>query len=119
GDQVTRQAVHLFETGGCRPTWPTLRVLARRLKVPPEWLLGDAVRNTVADHPDRRMKDLDGLCRLQEFDRAIRMARSILSEGDGDYMAAHAHYAIGQSLCLLGNPDQAGEALEHLALAAD
>jgi tetratricopeptide (TPR) repeat protein len=47
------------------------------------------------------------------------MARSILIEGEGDYMAAHAHFAIGQSLCLLGNPEQAGEAHEHLSLASE
>jgi tetratricopeptide (TPR) repeat protein len=34
-------------------------------------------------------------------------------------MAAHAHFVIGQSLCQLGNPEQATQALEHLSLASE
>jgi tetratricopeptide (TPR) repeat protein len=112
GTELTRQAVHLIETGKVRPSLRSLRLIARRLGVPPEafQLAADAD----ADSPQRWAAELERLCEWQRYQEAEELARGLLG---GDHTAAERAIGslyLGRVLVHLGNGD---EALRHLRRA--
>src|SRR5215471_12748345 len=58
GTTVTKQAVHLFETGRARPTMATLRVIVERLgNISMEAALADATEHRLAELDEQRRHD--------------------------------------------------------------
>src|SRR5215471_15817537 len=77
GLELTRQAVHLIETGKVRPSMRSLRVLAHRLHVPVASLLAS---NGGGGGPfdESSVADLDRLCRRHEYQEVVVRGREIL-----------------------------------------
>jgi tetratricopeptide (TPR) repeat protein len=114
GHDLTRQAVHLIETGKVRPSMRSLRVLAERLQVPVARLLAPADHGAQFD--ESGIADLDQLCRRHEYALAVERAQEILEGCDAPELIAGAHHFMGEALSYLGRPR---EALEHLARARE
>ncbi|HEY4026226.1 MAG TPA: helix-turn-helix transcriptional regulator [Candidatus Dormibacteraeota bacterium] len=114
GLELTRQAVHLIETGKVRPSMRSLRVLAHRLHVPVAALLA----STDGDGPidQGSVAELGHLCRRHQYEQVITRAREILDWGRSPELVAGAHYFMGDALCQMGRPQ---EALEHLRQARE
>ena len=112
GSELTRQAVHLIETGKVRPSMRSLQVIARRLGV-------SAVSFQVpvdvgAEVPHRQAAELERLCERQRFDEVVELASKLLDHETPAYLAAIAHLYLGRALDSLGRPE---EALPHLRRA--
>jgi tetratricopeptide (TPR) repeat protein len=114
GHELTRQAVHLIETGKVRPSMRSLRVLAQRLDVPVATLL--APGDGEAPFDEGSIAELDRLCRHYEYDQVIAHALELLERCRAPELVAGAHYFMGQALCHTARPQ---EALEHLAEARE
>src|SRR5438067_8819327 len=71
GSDLTRQAVHLIETGKVRPTARSLRTIARRLGVPESALMAPPGPNS----DERVIRDLEELSHRQEHGQVARQAR--------------------------------------------
>jgi tetratricopeptide (TPR) repeat protein/DNA-binding XRE family transcriptional regulator len=113
GSELTRQAVHLIETGKIRPSPRTLQVIARRLGVPAHsfHLTGDSA----ADLPHPEATDLERLCERQRHAEVVEVARGLLAAEDSSvHLQAYAHLYLGRALIHLASPD---EALRHLRRA--
>jgi tetratricopeptide (TPR) repeat protein len=114
GQELTRQAVHLFESGRANPSARSLELLAERLRVPVESLLRSTSRQPEASPslPDERYEHL---LETNRFDEVRQFALDTLAQADaGLRLRALAHHYLGQALCHLARPD---EALEHLRRA--
>lgn len=97
GDAMSKQAVHLFETGRARPTLDKLRAIVERLGNTHV----DAVLYRDAEH---RMVELDEQDRHQDL---VRLARQTLRQvGSATRARAMANYYLGRSV-LDGSPGQA------------
>lgn len=112
GVELTRQAVHLIETGKVRPSMRSLRILARRLQVPVAALLAPGSGGPPL--PEGSIAELDHLCRNHEYDQVLARGRVILEWGQPPEIAAGVHYFMGQALCLQLRPE---EAMTHLEQA--
>jgi tetratricopeptide (TPR) repeat protein len=112
GLELTRQAVHLIETGKVRPSMRSLRVLAHRLQVPVATLL--APSDGGAPFDESSLAELEGLCRSHEYQQVVVRAREVLDCCQALELVAGAHYFMGEALCYLARPQ---EALDHLAQA--
>ena len=87
GSELTRQAVHLIETGRMRPSTRTLEVIARRLGRPASdfraggsWLVST----------EARLDALDRLCAEHRYDEMLRRAEDLLARESGKRMRALA-----------------------------
>jgi tetratricopeptide (TPR) repeat protein len=114
GVELTRQAVHLIETGKVRPSMRSLRVLAQRLAVPVTSLLAPADNRGPFDQDS--VAEIERLCHSHQYDQAIARAEEILEWSRSPALVAGANYLIGEALCRLDRPL---EALEHLAQARE
>jgi len=112
GSDLTRQAVHLIETGKVRPSMRSLQIIARRLGV--SALTFQVPVDAGAEVPHRRAAELERLCERQRFDEVVELAGQLLTEDASAYLAAFAHMYLGRSLAHLGRGD---EALPHLRRA--
>jgi len=115
GVELTRQAVHLIETGKVRPSMRSLRVLAHRLRVPVAALLAPT-NGTGGPFDESSLAELDRLCRCHEYQDAVARGREMLEWCRTPELVAGAHYFIGWALCNLTRPD---EALVHLRRARE
>jgi tetratricopeptide (TPR) repeat protein len=107
GPDLTRQAVHLIETGKVRPTRRSLRIIADRLAVP-EWTLL-AARGGMTD--EGAIAELELLCQRQEYARASDQALRLVSLGGSAELIAYCRLYAGQALYLQARPT---DALPHL-----
>lgn len=114
GSELTRQAVHLIETGKVRPSRASLELIARRLNRPVTAFLVAAPADGKATFPDRRIERLDDLCHRHEYAHALRLARLLLRSPESEGLTAYAHFYAGLALYRLG---RRGEALNHLRKA--
>ena len=114
GMELTRQAVHLIETGKVRPSMRSLRVLANRLQVPVTALLAPSDSRGPFDQDS--VTELDRLCRQQQYEQALARGHEILEWSRSPELVASAHHFIGEALCGLDRPH---EAMEHLRQAHD
>lgn len=112
GAELTRQAVHLIETGKVRPSMRSLRILARQLEVPVATLLVPGSGGPPL--PEGALAELDGLCRRHEYEEVLSRGQALLAAGEAPELIAGVHYFMGQALCLLVRPE---EAMEHLRRA--
>jgi tetratricopeptide (TPR) repeat protein len=110
GSDMTRQAVHLIETGKVRPSMRNFRIIAERLAVPEATLLAPP-----GPHTDEHLvSELQRLSQAQEYDRAERMALAILESGGPPELLAYANHHAGRAMYALARP---AEALRHLRAA--
>jgi transcriptional regulator with XRE-family HTH domain len=112
GSDLTRQAVHLIETGKVRPSVRSLRVIAHRLGVP-EWALL-IPSGPMAD--ERMVAELQKLCQKQQYGDVAQEALRLIELDGSAELTAFAHHFAGQARCVLSQPV---EALPHLREAQD
>ena len=112
GSDLTRQAVHLIETGKVRPSMRSLQIIARRLGV--SALTFQVPVDAGAEVPHRRAAELERLCERQRYDEVVELAEQLLAQDTSTYLAAFAHLYVGRGLTHLGRPE---EALPHLRQA--
>jgi len=112
GSDLSRQAVHLIETGKVRPSMRSLQIIARRLGVSPLSL--QVPVDAGAEMPHRRAAELERLCERQRHQEVVELAEQLLAQDTSTYLAAFAHLYLGRGLAHLGRPD---EALPHLRQA--
>ena len=113
GGELTRQAVHLIETGKVRPSMNSLRVITSRLAVPIHSVL---VQPDAAQKRIGPVEELEALVQTHHYDRALERGREILRHAEAPPAVALIHYHLGHALCRLGRPL---EALERLKLARE
>jgi tetratricopeptide (TPR) repeat protein len=107
GSELTRQAVHLIETGKVRPTVRSLRVIVQRLGVPESVLL--APPGPASDQG--LVSELQQLCQRHEYEQAANQALQLVALDGSAELTAFAHHYAGLALYVLARP---GEALPHL-----
>ncbi len=112
GSDLTRQAVHLIETGKVRPSMRSLQIIARRLGV--SAMSFQLHLDAGAEMPHRRAAELERLCERQRFDEVVELASQLLAQETSPYISAFAHLYVGRGLAELGRPE---EALPHLRRA--
>jgi tetratricopeptide (TPR) repeat protein len=112
GSDLSRQAVHLIETGKVRPSMRSLQIIARRLGV--SALVFQVPVDAGADVPHRRAAELERLCERQRYNEVVELAEQLLIQDASTYLVAFAHLYLGRALVHLGRPD---EALPHLRRA--
>jgi tetratricopeptide (TPR) repeat protein len=110
--ELTRQAVHLIETGKARPTARSLRLIAKRLGVPEAALLPPPGPNS----DERVIGDLERLTQAQDHAAVRDQARRLIALGGSPERTAFAHHYAGGALYALASPR---EALVHLREAQD
>jgi transcriptional regulator with XRE-family HTH domain len=104
GQDLTRQAVHLIETGKARPSRRSLRILAGRLGLPEATLLAQPDDNRP---DDGCISELELLCQRHEYVRAVEQAREIIGWGGSRRVIAFARHYQGQALHYMDRPDEA------------
>src|SRR5579884_2422133 len=115
GSALTRQAVHLIETGKARPSVRSLRIIAERLGMPISAFLRSSPNRSRGRDP--RVAELEQLCLGHRYERAVELAEEVLRDDTAPIDAqAGAHFYLGQALRHLDHVDQA---LEHLRQARE
>jgi len=114
GVELTRQAVHLIETGKVRPSMRSLRILANRLRVPVTSLLAPTTTRVPFDQDS--VAELARLCRDHQYQQVLVKAGEILEWSRAPDLIASAHHFMGEALCRIDRPE---EALEHLRPARE
>jgi len=112
GTDLTRQAVHLIETGKVRPSLRSLQIIARRLGVPAHTF--QVAPEVETGPPQPWAAELERLCDRQRYDEVVDLARGLMSEGASVLQRAVAHLYLGRGLLHLGD---AIEAMRHLRQA--
>jgi tetratricopeptide (TPR) repeat protein len=112
GTDMTRQAVHLIETGKVRPSMRTFRVIAGRLGVPESSLLAPPAPQT----DEHLIAELQRLAQAQEHEGAESRALAIIATGGSPELLAYAHHHAGRAMYALARP---AEALRHLRVARE
>jgi tetratricopeptide (TPR) repeat protein len=112
GSDLSRQAVHLIETGKVRPSMRSLQIIARRLGVSAFSLQVPGDGGT--EMPHQRAAELERLCERQRYDEVVELAAQLLAQATSVYLTAFAHLYLGRALGHLGRP---AEALPHLGEA--
>ena len=107
GSELTRQAVHLIETGKVRPTARSLRLIAQRLGLSESDLL--AVPGSGSDRDV--ISELQELCQRQDYTDAAERALGLIRRAASPERTAYAHHYRGLALYELG---KSAEALVHL-----
>ena len=112
GHDLTRQAVHLIETGKARPSRRTLGIIARRLRMPVSaFLIPPAA---AGGRPiEARLIELEQLCQTRELRAALELGLDLLKEPVVGKARATAHYYVGQTLVRLSRPDEARPHLDE------
>jgi tetratricopeptide (TPR) repeat protein len=115
GRELTRQAVHLVETGKTRPSRRTLQIIARRLGVPLTAFLAGSERDE-APITDARAGELERLCQAHQLAQVIELGTKTLERSASPSVRAAAHFYTGQALVRLTRAD---DALAHLTKAQE
>jgi len=113
GSEITRQAVHLIETGKVRPSMTSLRVITSRLSVPMNSVL---LRPDPAARYDGSLEELETLVRGQHYDRALQHGQAILESATAPSVMAFVNQYLGHALFSLGHP---WKALDRLKVARE
>ncbi len=111
GQELTRQAVHLIETGKVRPSMNSLRVITARLAVP----INSVLRQPRSGH-DGPLTELGNLVQGHQFEQALEQGAKILDNTDSPSVTGLVHYYVGHALIHLAKPL---EALNRLKVARD
>jgi len=112
GSDLTRQAVHLIESGKVRPTRRSLRIIAQRLGVPESALL--APPGPLSD--EQAVAALQELCLRHDDALAAERALLLIHQGGSPERLAFAHHYAARALYALAKPK---EAVPHARTARD
>jgi len=110
GTELTRQAVHLIETGKVRPSRSSLQTIAKRLGIQVSSVLAQPDEDRLV-LDDAAIAELDDLVVRRDFVRAVDRARQLVEWGGSPRLLAFAHHYLGQALYHLSRAD---EALVHV-----
>jgi tetratricopeptide (TPR) repeat protein len=113
GSDVSRQAIHLVETGKARPSAAVLELIAQRTGRP----LSSFLRRKLDDATGStsiQVKELEWLCLDRRYDEAAAAATNLLKEALSLRAEAETTFYLGQALVQLSRP---AEALPHLEAA--
>lgn len=113
GSELTRQAVHLIETGKVRPSWRSLELICRRLDRPIESLLLHREHVESARVADEA-RELEQLTQVHQYERIVELARDMLESANTPSLRAFVHFYAGQARLNLSEP---AVALRHLRSA--
>ena len=113
GGELTRQAVHLIETGKVRPSMNSLRVITSRLAVPIQSVL---VQPASSPRSDESLDNLEALVRGHHYDRAVEHGRELLETAESPLVIARVNHYLGHALLRLNQP---WKALDRLRVARD
>lgn len=113
GSELTRQAVHLIETGKVRPSMSSLRVITGRLDLSISSVLAKPNGGQQADGP---VGELNSLVQGHQYQRAVERGAEILKDADSPRIVALVYHWVGHALIHLGRPL---EALNRLKLALE
>jgi tetratricopeptide (TPR) repeat protein/DNA-binding XRE family transcriptional regulator len=116
GSELSRQAVHLVETGKVRPSPRTLETIAARLGRPVTDFLPGGSAAWSASTPEAHSRDLERLCETHRYPEALDLALSRTGPEAVPRLRAVAHLYAGRALCQLARP---AEAAEHLRRARE
>jgi tetratricopeptide (TPR) repeat protein len=109
GTELTRQAVHLYESGKARPSARNLHLIARRIGVPVSALLAGKPPASVT--PETVAEQLEVLCGRHQYEQVLEQGEKTLAAGLPGRLVAVVRYCLGYALVRLHRPD---EALPHL-----
>lgn len=113
---VSRTAIHLIETGRCRPSLETLEQIARQTRKPVEFFLLSPDDAPELTERRRELGELERLTFIRDFQKVIDLGLALLEKQWGDEDTALIRFYLGQAYCRLVRPT---EALQHLPLARD
>jgi tetratricopeptide (TPR) repeat protein len=116
GLKVSRTAIHLIETGRCRPSIETLEQIARQTRKPVEFFLLSPSDAPELTERRRELDELERLTLLREFRAVIDFGAILLEKHWGEEDTALVRFYLGQAYCRLVRP---AEALQHLPLARE
>jgi tetratricopeptide (TPR) repeat protein/DNA-binding XRE family transcriptional regulator len=114
GLAVSRTAIHLIETGRCRPSLDTLEQIARQTRKPVEFFLLSPDGTPEMTESRKGLDELERLTATRDFEQVVKLGRSLLQKQAGEEAAALVRFYLGQAYCRLVRPL---DALEHLRLA--
>jgi tetratricopeptide (TPR) repeat protein/DNA-binding XRE family transcriptional regulator len=113
---VSRTAIHLIETGRCRPSIETLEQIARQTRKRVEFFLLSPDDAPELTERRRQLDELERLTLMREFQAVIDVGAVLLKKQRGDEDTALIRFYMGQAYCRLVRPI---EALQHLPLARE
>ena len=118
GDDLTRQAIFLIETGKTRPSPQTLDLISRRTGKAVSYFKSRSLRRPRGEQlgADPRVEELQALCLQQQFESAITLGRQVLADRPTARVEAHVRQYVGQAFVRSSRPD---EGLEHLRRAEE
>ena len=114
GSDITRQAIHLIETGKARPSAAVLELIAQRTGRPYSAFLRRKPDGTSGPTASIQVKELEWLCLDRRYDEAAATALKLLGEALPLPAEVETRFYLGQALVQLSRPD---EALPHLEAA--
>ena len=110
GEELSRAAIHLVETGKMRPSMRTLELIARRTGHPVSFFMLD--RSSAEQHAAR--DELARLVDIGKYQEAIALGDRLLDEGLEPGLEAEVRFGVGRAF--VRKADGAA-ALHHLMLA--
>jgi tetratricopeptide (TPR) repeat protein len=115
GRDLTRQAVHLVETGKTRPSRRTLQIIARRLGVPVSTFLVEG-QPRASNVSETRASEFEQLWRTYQYADIIELGRQTLEQEASPRLRALAYHYTGLALI---RTDRSKDALDHLRKARE
>lgn len=114
GGEVSRNAIHLVESGRARPSIATLRLIAQRTGRPVEFFLAtapDAAAETWAAD-NLQLVELESRLARAELATALELGERLLEQVGEGPLAATVKLRLAEACCRLRRPEAA---LEHLS----
>jgi tetratricopeptide (TPR) repeat protein len=113
---LTRNAIHLVESGRSRPSMETLQLIADRTGRPVDFFLAEAPNEATEDWADRHhgLVEVESALARGELDSALEQARALLAAGATGTVAATLRLRLAEAYCRRHQPE---EAMVELAAA--
>lgn len=113
---LTRNAIHLVESGRSRPSMETLQLIADRTGRPLDFFLAEAPNAATEDWADRQhgLVEVESALARGELDSAVGQARDLLVNAPAGTIAATLRLRLAEAHCRRHEPE---EALVELAAA--
>jgi tetratricopeptide (TPR) repeat protein len=106
GAELSRQAIHLVETGKALPSMATLEIFARRTGQPlSSFLLAD--KEAQPRFSDKHVQELQRMCLEHQFSHALEAGMEMLKGRLTAGIEATVLQYVGQALVKLNRPDDA------------
>lgn len=118
GQDLTRAAIHLIETGKSRPSMPTLELISRRTGKPLSYFLApeDGLSRSGGSAAERRMLEIEQLLETGQMAETVAAATELLPSVSDPWDLARLHLWIGRAQVQLRSAEAA---VGHLRIARD